>query len=642
MYPNTNHGAFTRLQHGAANLLALLTLVSTACACATACAASAQRDAHSRPGDFGHSVGNENYLMQVPTCPRAARLWPHVAAMSSARQRLPIAVFQRRPELQTCFSEFVDANLQKLTNLGAIRIVTESVHAAPPLQHPPPATDTSLSAAQWHHLPWKQPYSSGTLWFRPDLISSVELRYSYSQALRSAAWAIAAPMAHAAISATVATTVLLSPRGWPLLSAAFQDSKPLQELLRAYTRDLFECRCSFLAIIAPLLLPCVLCGTVVGFPGCLGNIPPAQDVGERTGHEPGWQRWLRTVCFRAAAALQLLWLLDSYLPFDTSSGGYHACRCNAAANFGFMLLMPSISVEMWYHDGNPVPAFIQSTKQRLLALAKACLLPACLSRDWLRRAAAALVGAVAPAPASQPHSRAPDGDSGEQQDRTQQQKPEQTVPLADSTPTPGSSTRKRRGGRRRQHAQRTPAEGQLPACPAASHGNVLPAAAAAVCAAAQAETGADVPFMAAGVGHQVDQSSVAAGPLEGRAMGEATVTRKLQTQLDMVKGSDQLPHPVRHQQQEKQLPSLPPPAAAAPAAQCRTGGASSDDVQQDNGDADFCAICLDAPRGMAAVHGSSAHLCVCVGCYEAQKDAPIMALCPICQLPVDVWMEYYA
>jgi hypothetical protein len=41
---------------------------------------------------------------------------------------------------------------------------------------------------------------------------------------------------------------------------------------------------------------------------------------------------------------------------------------------------------------------------------------------------------------------------------------------------------------------------------------------------------------------------------------------------------------------------------------------------------------------MAAVHGTTAHLCVCVACHTAHGGAPLMARCPVCQQPVQEWL----
>jgi hypothetical protein len=52
-----------------------------------------------------------------------------------------------------------------------------------------------------------------------------------------------------------------------------------------------------------------------------------------------------------------------------------------------------------------------------------------------------------------------------------------------------------------------------------------------------------------------------------------------------------------------------------------------------------CVICMEAPRQMAAVHGDSAHLCVCAACCQRHKGAAVLARCPMCQMPVQAWLR---
>jgi hypothetical protein len=79
--------------------------------------------------------------------------------------------------------------------------------------------------------------------------------------------------------------------------------------------------------------------------------------------------------------------------------------------------------------------------------------------------------------------------------------------------------------------------------------------------------------------------------------------------------------------------SAAPPATAA--LNTTSSTVDSDDVSSDASidDDEQCVVCLDAPRSVMFMHGSSAHLCMCSGC-ERRYDWRGQG-CAMCRQPVE-------
>ena len=52
-----------------------------------------------------------------------------------------------------------------------------------------------------------------------------------------------------------------------------------------------------------------------------------------------------------------------------------------------------------------------------------------------------------------------------------------------------------------------------------------------------------------------------------------------------------------------------------------------------------CVVCLSNPKDSTLVHGTTGHVCCCIGCaHELQRRK---APCPICRAPIDLVIEQF-
>lgn len=85
---------------------------------------------------------------------------------------------------------------------------------------------------------------------------------------------------------------------------------------------------------------------------------------------------------------------------------------------------------------------------------------------------------------------------------------------------------------------------------------------------------------------------------------------------------------------------MPTAAASVPAAS--VSAAADEESEEEEGGADMCVMCESSARVMAAVHGDSAHLCLCADCHRAHKAAEVLQRCPMCRLPVETWLHVHS
>ena len=59
----------------------------------------------------------------------------------------------------------------------------------------------------------------------------------------------------------------------------------------------------------------------------------------------------------------------------------------------------------------------------------------------------------------------------------------------------------------------------------------------------------------------------------------------------------------------------------------------------ENADELTCVICMENPTDATLVHGSSAHVCCCLGCAENLQA--LEQSCPMCRKPIEAVLRLY-